>query len=158
MSIVELIKNLGAVNIVMILGIIVIIILLFMNYCRVNELEERDNSVKSESKQIEKLDESIKQDEVKPVTRVALYYTEWCGYSKMFMPVWTSIKEKIGNSNIKNSVIFEQYDCDKNSNICDKNKINGFPSIILYTASGESIDYTGNRDVDSMVNFITQYI
>lgn len=65
--------------------------------------------------------------------KIALYYTNWCGYSKMFLPEWEKFEEYVANNN--NYISIEKIDCEKNQGMCSK--VNGFPTVILYDANGK---------------------
>ena len=40
--------------------------------------------------------------------KLVLYYTNWCGHSKNFLPIWEQIKQTASENNI---YVTEQYDC-----------------------------------------------
>lgn len=162
MAILDLINSLGSRDIAMLFGIVIIIVLLIMNYCKVNKIissdnKDRDNFVRDNETHIEKLDAVISNNN--KVT-VILYYTEWCGYSKMFMPEWKLVKEQINNGKLKDLVTFEEYDCDTSKEKCYGDGINGYPSITLRKQDGTIINYPNNfpRKTELVIDFITKNI
>ena len=68
--------------------------------------------------------------------RLVLYYTNWCGYSKMFLPEWDKFTDYV-NSN-SNYITIEKIDCEKNQGMCAK--VNGFPTVILYDPKGNQFN------------------
>ena len=83
---------------------------------------------------------------------LALYYTEWCHYSKIFMNEW----EKIRLSPVFINTKLVKYDCDK-SGECEN--ISGYPTIILHI-NGSSILFpaTLDRTADNVIAFFKNYI
>lgn len=64
--------------------------------------------------------------------KIVLYYTNWCGYSKMFLPEWEKFEEYVNSNN--NYIAIEKIDCEKNQGMCSK--VNGFPTVIMYGPNG----------------------
>ena len=75
-----------------------------------------------------------------------LYYTNWCGWSKKFLPVWNQL-DKLQQIRIP----MEKIDCEKNKEQC--NGIPGFPYVVL-EKNKERIEYKGNRTAKDIVNFV----
>ncbi len=93
----------------------VILILLYLNNYYLENFEEVGNQ------------EDSKED--KPSNkRLVLYYANWCGASKMFLPEW--------NNNIHNklSIPTEMVECEETPDRCPHIKY--FPTIILESGSG----------------------
>jgi hypothetical protein len=88
-----------------------------------------------------------------------MYYTQWCGYSKIFLPEWKIVKDKISRE-LGNSVAFEEYDCDTSKEKCYNDGINGYPSVTLRKQDGSIINYPDNypRTADLVVDFIKKNI
>lgn len=85
--------------------------------------------------------------------KLKLFYATWCGYSKQFFPVWEQIKQHVSN-NPELQTHCEQYDCDKDNNICSEYGIEGFPTVVLVKKDGSKIMYTGERSVSAVINFV----
>ena len=75
-----------------------------------------------------------------------LYYTNWCGWSKKFLPVWNQLK-----TFKKLNIPMEKIDCEKNKEQC--NGIPGFPYVVLETRN-KRIEYKGNRTARDIENFV----
>ena len=95
------------------------------------------------SSQTEKLDKKNNYSK-QPILK--LYYTNWCGWSKKFLPVWNQL-DKLQQIRIP----MEKIDCEKNKEQCDG--IPGFPYVVLEKNS-ERIEYKGNRTAKDIVNFV----
>ena len=81
--------------------------------------------------------------------RLVLYYTEWCGASQQFKPVWSRFI-----TDAKPSVRCTAIDCDKDDKVCRDNQIKGYPTVILHKADGRNIAFTGARTVESLNDFV----
>jgi len=75
-----------------------------------------------------------------------LYYANWCGWSKKFLPVWDQLK-----AFKKLNIPMEKIDCEKNKEQC--NGIPGFPYVVLETRN-KRIEYKGNRTARDIENFV----
>jgi len=81
---------------------------------------------------------------------LSVYYAEWCRYSRDFLQhLEEGLKTKLENENIKINLV----DCDKNKELCNKYKIEGFPTLLLHK-NEEYIQYNGNRTDEDILDFI----
>lgn len=78
--------------------------------------------------------------------KLLLFSTEWCGYSQRFFPVWEQLRKVAPVQMIK-------IDCDKEKSIAKSFGIQGYPTIKLVVGK-KIVDYNGNRDVNSILNFV----
>ena len=93
------------------------------------------------------------------VATIYLFFTTWCPYCKQAKPAWDSFKEKMKDKVINNtSFIFEEIDCDKNSELADKYKIEGYPTIKLITEDGTVYDYDAKPDVNTLSKFVEEVL
>lgn len=83
--------------------------------------------------------------------KLTLYYTEWCGASQQFKPIW----DQFCNQN-KTGVQTITIDCDKNSGICQQQSIRGYPTVLLHKQNGQNIEFMHQRTVDNLNNFVNQ--
>jgi hypothetical protein len=92
--------------------------------------------------------------------RLCLYYADWCGYSRQFLPVWEKLKTAIVSSNLKDKVVVAEFECDKDKEMCQKNKeiIPGYPTVVLHKSDGKNIPYEGQREVEAIINFMKREI
>ena len=84
-----------------------------------------------------------------------LYYADWCGWSKKFLPEWETLVE----DSIKDKVELVKYECTEEANkqICEDAKIQGFPSMKYYKDSSDKdgVEYDGGRTSEEIVKWIT---
>jgi Thioredoxin len=87
---------------------------------------------------------------------IALYYGNGCIHSKMFLPLWDELKRKINSGELGSNINSKEYECSAEKNECEKNKIEGVPTIILHKINGDSINYPSDkpRNVESIKEFI----
>jgi len=83
--------------------------------------------------------------------KLKLYYTEWCGFSKRFMPVWEDLERYLTDNKI--TLEHEKIDCEKNKEKCST--IEGYPTVILEKDGKEIImDGTYPRSLDGILKFL----
>lgn len=76
------------------------------------------------------------------------FNTEWCGYSKKFQPIWNTFANSI-NDHDNISVIDVKCDNDANKELCEKYKVEGYPTILI--VKGKKVDnYKGARTVEGL--------
>jgi hypothetical protein len=73
-----------------------------------------------------------------------LYFTNWCGWSQKFLPVWKQLEGKL-------PVKMEKIDCEKNPEQCQG--VAGFPFIVLERENNR-LPYNGNRTVQDIQRFV----
>jgi len=76
-----------------------------------------------------------------------LYYANWCGWSKKFLPTWDQLENKVKN------VKFEKIDCEKNKGMCEN--VPGYPFLIL-EKNGKKVPYNGDRSYEDVVKFLNK--
>jgi thioredoxin 1 len=87
-------------------------------------------------------------NKVNDKTQIYLFKAEWCGHCRGFKPTWEKIKE-----DLKNKYEFITVDADKDKNLIEKWKIQGFPTIIKKVGDNAQ-EYIGDRDEQSVKTFI----
>lgn len=80
------------------------------------------------------------------MTKVTLYYANWCGHCKTFKPVWDSLKPYFD----KNKVEYIDYEETAFPDIIKNDKIEAFPTIMI-EKNGMKYEYNGDRTVDGLV-------
>lgn len=87
-----------------------------------------------------------------PVTLVEFYAT-WCPHCRNMMPVVDRVKEALSG---KASVI--QIDVDKNEDIADNEKVEVYPTFILYKSGREVWRDTGETDSETLMSKVESYL
>jgi len=92
-----------------------------------------------------------------PDAELILYYTNWCGMSSEFMPVWRQYRE-FANQNKKHLKVTEILCEGGNESYCQQCNIEGYPTVRLHI--GEEIftymEYP--RTLESLKKFVDSYI
>lgn len=86
---------------------------------------------------------------------IMFFYTEWCPYCKQALPEIKKFEDYIANQNVKNDFIITltKIDCDKDSTIADKYKVEGYPSIKLIYKS-EVYNYDAKPNKANLIKFL----
>ena len=77
------------------------------------------------------------------------YHMEGCPYCKKFDPNWDTFKTKLANSNCS----CEARKVDSKDEECQKNGVQGFPTILLTDSNKDKIKECPTRDPDEMLAF-----
>ena len=92
----------------------------------------------------------------KNVPSLVLFYADWCGPCKMFLPTWNKMEESINDPNIN----LVKFSCVEYKEKCEKlNFIKGYPTLILFDANkGDKAvtPYDGERHPNLIINFINK--
>ena len=94
--------------------------------------------------------QSVKKNIDSSNPTLKLYYTNWCGWSKKFLPVWDQLS-KLKQINIP----MEKIDCEQNKDACKG--IPGFPYVVLEKGT-DRIEYKGNRTARDIINFVNKNV
>lgn len=121
--------------------ILILCILLAKLYLSTDSYKKPNNKLLS-------INNNIDKEEQKPKRKIVLYFASWCGHCNNFKPVWNEFKN-IAMEKFPNLVVKDiQCDSEDNKYLCSN--IEGYPTVLL----DDTIEYDGNRTVDSLVSFI----
>ncbi|CAD6506076.1 BgTH12-07007 [Blumeria graminis f. sp. triticale] len=83
------------------------------------------------------------------------FFAPWCGHCKALAPVWEELAQDFAFA--KESIIVAKVDADAEKSLGKRFKIQGFPSIRFFDGKTENPEeYTGNRDLESLTEYITK--
>lgn len=88
--------------------------------------------------------------------KVTLYYAQWCGHCKRFLPEWNKLKALLASQNNKINdydVVLADYEESANPDIMNKENIQGYPTIKI-EFNNKKTDYEGERTTDKLVEHI----
>lgn len=88
---------------------------------------------------------------------IIYFYTEWCPYCKKSRPEWNLFKELVELQSFKETLTLKEVDCDKNPEIADNYKIEGYPTIKLIY-NGEVYDYDAKPESKTLLQFVESII
>lgn len=82
------------------------------------------------------------------------FFAPWCGHCKRLAPTWEELGTKLLNN--KQGIVIAKVDCTQelSKDLCNKEGVDGFPSIYVYKNGVRSSEYSGSRDLDDLYQFI----
>jgi len=103
--------------------------------------------------------EFISEDKNNNDVLIMFFYTEWCPYCKQALPEIKKFEDYISISNDKNDYVItlSKIDCDKNSTIADKYKVEGYPTIKLIY-KGKVYNYDAKPNKENLIQFLDSSI
>jgi len=86
---------------------------------------------------------------------VLYFYTQWCPYCKQSMPEIKKFEEYVKGLNGENDYIITvtKIDCDENTAMADKYKVQGYPTIKLIY-KGRVYDYDAKPTKENLIQFL----
>jgi len=90
---------------------------------------------------------------------VLYFYTQWCPYCKQSMPEIKKFEDYVNGLNAENSykITVTKIDCDENSAMATKYKIQGYPTIKLIY-KGKVYDYDAKPTKENLIQFLESTI
>jgi thiol-disulfide isomerase/thioredoxin len=85
------------------------------------------------------------------------FYTNWCPHCKKAQPEWLKLKDTTQGSVKGINIVFKEIDCDKDTNLADKFKVNGYPTIKL-VYDNKIYDYDAKPDEDTLIQFLNSVL
>ena len=131
----------------LVLLFITLMLLLYNNY--IKDIISKKHVLNSEY-----VNNVSKQDEI----LLLYFYTEWCPYCKQSMPEINRFEEHIKgeNGSANYNITFTKIDCDKQTTIADKYKIEAYPSIKLIYKN-KVYDYDARPNKANLIQFMETF-
>nr|XP_034307148.1 protein disulfide-isomerase A5-like isoform X2 [Crassostrea gigas] len=83
---------------------------------------------------------------------LVMFYAPWCGHCKKAKPEYQTAADKLAKES--DSKVFAAVDCTTNEDICKTEKIDGYPTIKLYSDGNYMADYNEDRKSENFYNFL----
>ncbi|KAJ0177961.1 hypothetical protein K1T71_006834 [Dendrolimus kikuchii] len=83
------------------------------------------------------------------------YFAPWCAHCMQLSPLWLKLGEKFQN---ESRVLIADVDCVQSKPICETEKINGLPTLILYKQKKIVNVEHGGRPLDSLISLVVEHL
>ena len=85
-----------------------------------------------------------------------LYYVDWCPHCKSVKPMFEDFAKNgfvtIAGKNVKVRTV----ECEKQSKEAEGKPIKGYPTFLLETAEGKTVEYQGDRGPEAWLKFLNE--
>ncbi|CAG8451955.1 11807_t:CDS:2 [Diversispora eburnea] len=94
-------------------------------------------------------------DDLKSVTikRFVKFYAPWCHHCKNLAPTWIKLAEEQGEYLGTKEFYIADVDCTLNGDVCDRNGVQGYPSLFLFDNGKKIKSYNENRSLGNLIKF-----
>ncbi|KAK2959102.1 putative Protein disulfide-isomerase [Blattamonas nauphoetae] len=82
------------------------------------------------------------------------YFSQNCFHCIQFAPTYEDLASHFSSHN--DTVTLAEVDCDVNVALCDKESIEGYPSLIFYSSINNPEKFEGERDYETLVKFVSE--
>jgi len=86
------------------------------------------------------------------------FFAPWCGHCKKLAPTWEELAGKYADTE---GVLIGHVDCTADDNVnralCDKQGVNGFPTLHMFKDGEKVEEYNGRRGLDELVAFVEKH-
>ncbi|KAF9432006.1 hypothetical protein BGZ76_011417 [Entomortierella beljakovae] len=87
-------------------------------------------------------------------TTFVKFYSPQCGHCQVLAPTWESLAVKYNEWGAKNNFKFAEVNCLIEGDVCDDNKVRGYPSLQVFH-DGKNVDlYVGKRGLEDLASYI----
>lgn len=85
---------------------------------------------------------------------IMLFYVDWCPHCKTAKPIWSDMKDKFHGKMVNNTKLyFKEVNCEKEEDLADKYKIDGYPTIKL-VKDNEIVEFDAKPSEETLTQFI----
>lgn len=92
-------------------------------------------------------------DEIKINYTFVMFYAPWCKHCKRFKPFWNQLYERYkDNTTMRVKVV----NCVAQSHLCNRLKVNGFPTMFMYKQGKNMGEYEGGKYLNQLEEFIAR--
>ncbi|CAG4964456.1 unnamed protein product [Colias eurytheme] len=83
------------------------------------------------------------------------YFAPWCAHCMQLSPLWMKLGEKFQD---EPRVLIADVDCVRSKTVCEMEKINGLPTLILYKHKEIVSVEHGGRPLESLVSLVNEHL
>ncbi|XP_037303108.1 thioredoxin domain-containing protein 5 homolog [Manduca sexta] len=83
------------------------------------------------------------------------FFAPWCAHCMQLSPLWMKLGEKFQN---ETRVLIADVDCVQSKPICEMEKINGLPTLILYKQKKIVSMEHGGQPLESLISLVTEHL
>lgn len=83
------------------------------------------------------------------------YFAPWCAHCMQLSPLWLKLGERFQN---ESRILIADVDCVQSKPICETEKINGLPTLILYKHKKIISVEHGGRPLESLISLVTEHL
>ncbi|CAF3748739.1 unnamed protein product [Rotaria magnacalcarata] len=80
-----------------------------------------------------------------------VFFAPWCSHCKMFKPVFQELAKQMINID---GLMFATVDCTTHQNLCERQRIKGYPTLIWFEDGVEKDRYVEARELNRIQNYI----
>jgi thiol-disulfide isomerase/thioredoxin len=135
--------------------LVVVLVIMYIVYSVLNKNKKNTQQSCNCSIPSEKKEEFAKENKK---NKICLYYADWCGHCKNFLPEWKILKNKIESTDLNTKIEIKEYNCENDEQLCKKENVRGYPTVILHKIDGNNISYEGGRTAADVLNFLNAEI
>ncbi|KAJ2155997.1 hypothetical protein GGF46_005480 [Coemansia sp. RSA 552] len=106
---------------------------------------------------VHQLDASNFADKTAAGTWVVKHYSPRCKHCKHFQPVWEKAVRDHSKTLLERNVHFGEVDCRANEDLCDSNKIESWPTVVILNQGGKA-QLVGDNPEGDLVRFIERHV